>query len=321
MPRSPFLNTDLWRLTTCTFGARCPVQRFVFAALFSGVIFSVPVMAQNVGDIDLDMQGGVVTSPANVPDLTTGADISPNTFDEREQVPVNVPELSAGSPALTKVIAINVPDLIIIGTPDPIDVVIDVPDLVIVGVPGPIELTIDVPDLIIVGRSEDAPNDLASHEQTITIAPTTAVQPETPPASGTDTDPDPQPLTQWCVGAFVAHIGQGMGTAVGFAMPFGSYMVSDARVTPHDCRNSLSFSVEGQTVLLSQGDAPRSYTGSLDLGDGAMRTLVLQCDEDLNLRGHLVTADQNLRIERPVWLIRKAQSPADIADCSEFPDD
>ncbi len=278
-------------------------------------------MAQNAGNIDFDAQSGVVKNPANLPELTTGTDISPKAFDKRENVPVNVPELTAGSSALGKDISINVPDLIIIGTPEPIDVVIDVPDLVIVGLPAPIEITIDVPDLIIVGRPKDAPDDLSSRAQTVTPDEITADQPDTPSVPGPDTDPGPPALAQWCVGAFDAHIGQGMGTAVGFAMPFGNYMVSDGLVTAQDCRNTLAFNVQGQTVLLRQEDTPRSYTGSIDFGDGAVRRLVLQCDEDLNLRGQLVTADQNLRIERPVWLIRKPQSPADLLECSALPDD
>lgn len=253
----------------------------------------------------------------NAPDLTIIA--RPVSVE----ITIDAPNLVIAAKPVSQDIVINVPDLTIVARPAPKEMTIEVPELTIVTKPAPRDIVIDVPDLTIVSRRDEEPDAPLSSELTVTTGKTTANQPDTPSTTGTVTSPDtdPQGIAQWCVGDFDAHIGRGVGTAVGFAMPFGDYMVSDSRVTAQDCRNTLAFNVQGQTVLLSQGETPRSYSGGLDFGDGAMRTLVLQCDEDLNLRGRLVTADQNLRIERPVWLIRKAQSPADIADCSEPPND
>lgn len=238
------------------------------------------------------------------------------------EITIDAPNLVIAAKPVSQDIVINAPDLTIVARPVPEEITIEVPDLIIVTKPAPRDIVIDVPDLTVVAKRDEEPDAPLSSELTVATGKTTANQPDTPSATDTvtspDTDPDPQGIAQWCVGDFDAHIGRGVGTAVGFAMPFGDYMVSDSRVTAQDCRNTLAFNVQGQTVLLSQGETPRSYSGGLDFGDGAMRTLVLQCDEDLNLRGRLVTADQNLRIERPVWLIRKPQSPADITDCSSL---
>lgn len=121
----------------------------------------------------------------------------------------------------------------------------------------------------------------------------------------------------WCHGTYTSHFGRGTGTAVGFAMPFGQNLVAPAEVNVLACAQGLAVTVQGQSLTLSRMANTRQYSGTMNLGDGPLRTLLLTCDTDLNLRGQLVTADANLSIERPVWMLRDTPGVWDIADCED----
>lgn len=235
------------------------------------------------------------------------------------EVVVIVPDLTiTGQPEPERVV-INVPEITIVGAPDLDRVVIDVPDLVIVGAPDPTRITIDVPDLTIVGApDEDDTSDPDAPDNRLTDLTVTPSQTTT---GSTTTDvPDTNAQAQdWCFGDYTSHIGRGIGTAAGIVMPFGKNLIAPAQVDLISCGDALEVQVQGQTVSLTRASASRLYSGTIDFGDGAMRTLILNCDEDLNLRGKLVTADSNLSIERPVWMMRSNSDSAALANC-DLPD-
>jgi hypothetical protein len=198
-------------------------------------------------------------------------------------------------------IAINVPDLVIVAA-DPVNIAINVPDLVIVGAPEPVELDIDirVPELII-ASAEKSSEDV------------TDVRGSSPPAERPATlqSPDaPEELEDTalaavqCSGNYMMHAGQGQAVASGLSMPVGQTMILPARVENLGCGASLIVTAQGQSISLDASDIPGEFSGSVDLGDGPLRTMILVCGEDLNLRGGLIAQDSNLRITRPMWLIR-----------------
>lgn len=269
--------------------------------------------------IELEVQNITEDAPINLPELTTGATLAPNTPSGQEGIPIHVPELSAGAPTPSKDITLNVPDLVIMGAPEPIDIVIDVPDLVILGVPDPIEIIITVPALTIVGRL-DEPGDETQDDIGIQSTGATALNPS--PEGGLDdtlipgqTEPTAMPVL--CHGDYTAHFGLGMGTAVGFAMPFGQFRSAPAQIDVVNCGDALNATIQGQPVALTFSRETALYSGSINLGDGAQRRLVLNCDEDQNLRGHLTAADANLSIERPVWMIQDAAPAAALTSCDQ----
>lgn len=255
---------------------------------------------------------------------------------------IAVPDLIIVGSETAGPLEINVPDLVIVGSPTAGPLEIAVPDLVIVGseTAGPLEIA--VPDLVIVGSEitgalEITPPDLiivgVEELATLFITPpdlvivgTNAVQSDDslqptdnegslPQTSATNPEPEGTSETeQWCVGAYTAHAGTGVGTALGYSMPVGQTETVPATVRASQCRTALTATLAGQVVTLNLNQAPATYVGSISFGDGVARTMTLECGEDLNLRGTLVAQDSDLRIERPVWLIRDPNSTADLPE-------
>ncbi|GLO69694.1 hypothetical protein MACH17_12110 [Phaeobacter inhibens] len=256
-----------------------------------------------------------------MPELTTGGqpDTESDTQSAKEELPNYVPGLSADPIAPPIDITVDVPDFVIIGAPDQIDIVIDVPDFVIIGAPDPIEITINVPALTVVGRF-DEPDDETQNDVGIQSADATALN--TSSAEGGNdtlnqeaTDPDPTVMPALCHGDYTAFFGQGIGTAVGFEMPFGQFLTVPAQIDVVNCAETLNATIQGQPIALTFSPETALYSGSIDLGDGAQRMLVLSCDEDQNLRGQLTAADADLSIERPVWMIQETAPAAALGSC------
>lgn len=293
-----------------------PTRRIGHAPLAKALLCCLslgsPALAQN---IDLDVQNSRQDPQINLPELITGGMLDPNMSSGTQDIPINVPELSAGGTPPSKDITVNVSDLVIMGAPDPIDIVIDVPDLVIIGVPDSIKMTINVPALTIVGRFDEPDDETRNDTGTQSTDATTP----TPQGTGNaDTTLPPlakAPEAILCYGDYTAYFGQGIGTAVGFQMPFGQFQSAPAQIDVVNCGGALSATIQGQAIALTLSRDRALYSGSINLGDGAQRTLVLSCDEDQNLRGQLVAADANLSIERPVWMIRDAAPAVALRSC------
>ncbi|UWR43621.1 hypothetical protein [Phaeobacter inhibens] len=271
------------------------------AVLFYCLCLGCPAIAQNAQlDVPNTTEEG---PPIDVPELTTGGqpDTESDTQSAKEELPNYVPGLSADPIA------------------PPIDITVDVPDFVIIGAPDPIEITINVPALTVVGRF-DEPDDETQNDVGIQSADATALN--TSSAEGGNdtlnqeaTDPDPTVMPALCHGDYTAFFGQGIGTAVGFEMPFGQFLTVPAQIDVVNCAETLNATIQGQPIALTFSPETALYSGSIDLGDGAQRMLVLSCDEDQNLRGQLTAADADLSIERPVWMIQETAPAAALGSC------
>ncbi|UWR80519.1 hypothetical protein K4K97_00840 [Phaeobacter inhibens] len=307
------------------------------AVLFYCLCLGCPAIAQNA---QLDLPNTTEEGPPiDVPELTTGGqpDTDSDTQSAKEELPNYVPGLSADPIAPPTDITVDVPDFVIIGAPDQIDIVIDVPDFVIIGAPDPIGIVIDVPEFVIIGAPDpieitinvpaltvvgrfDEPDDETQNDVGIQSADATALN--TSSAEGGNdtlnqetTDPNPTAMPALCHGDYTAFFGQGIGTAVGFEMPFGQFLTVPAQIDVVNCAETLNATIQGQPIALTFSPETALYSGSIDLGDGAQRMLVLSCDEDQNLRGQLTAADADLSIERPVWMIQETAPAAALGSC------
>jgi len=244
---------------------------------------------------------------------------------DRVDISINVPQLViVGEDVFedTVDIEIDVPQLVIVGEDvieDTVDIKIDVPQLVIVGeeaIEDTVNIEIDVPQLVIVGREEEQETDgtPSISAQDTGAQPSETTTPALPENAQPETE-DVPPATARCHGTYTMHAGQGQGTASGLTMPVGRTMTLPATIENQECGQSLDFAAQGQSVRLEPTENLGEYSGTINLGDGPMRTIVLVCGEDLNLRGALVARDTNLRIARPLWLIRQTdQNPLECND-------
>ena len=256
--------------------------------------------------------------------------VSLASAQERPELTIDVPGFSVTGREDAH-LTVDVPDFIVIGRV-PNEITVDVPDFTVTGraepevkidVPAfnilgrlPSEIDLIVPDMVIVGRARDDDEDDRDDAKTDRdIAQQLGEQeasldtPENGPAAEADVA---RSLANLCHGPYTAHIGQGVGTAVGFVMPFGRTMQLPAKVDIAKCGAEISVTLQGQAVALSQGVDPRDYSGAINLGDGADRVLFLRCGADQNLRGALVAKDSNLRIERPIWLLHGGTPPEPV---------
>lgn len=242
---------------------------------------------------------------------------------------ITLPDLIVVGKPEPEELAIDLPDFIVVGRPEPKDIVIDIPAFTILGKPEPEELTvslpafvifgkpereeviIDVPEFVVIGRPEDEDDERL--EEGLAKTRTERQNPQ-PPEQGTAIQQDPAREVNdavrgfRCHGSYTAHIGKGLATAQGLAMPVGQTMTRPAQVDAMDCGDSITVTIDGMRIPMKLDKETKVYSGSLpSQGDGANRGLSLSCDDDSHLRGHLVASDANLRIARPVWLMHDSE--------------
>ncbi|PYG28012.1 hypothetical protein [Pelagimonas varians] len=237
----------------------------------------------------------------------------PLTQSERPQVNINAPELVINEPPDTDGFGVQARD--VLGQRSDNLLIIEVPEFTIVGRDPLEDVVIHVPDFVIIAQDED--QEEAKPQETSRLT-DIGIVPLARDPSASDQPPQQEATLGYypmCHGDYAAFFGRGQGTAVGFAMPVGKNLEVKARVEALDCGRSLSVTIRGQNILMSGDLQSRTYSGSFNMGDGAARTLVLMCDQDLGLRGYLTASDQNLAIKRPVWMIGNGVAQFDLTAC------
>lgn len=230
--------------------------------------------------------------------LKLGNETPTQNTQEREGLVPNVDRSLSDQPFPNEII-VNPPEFIITGYPIPSVIIVDVPQFTITGFPIPPTIVVDVPTFIITAQDEDR-DDVKTK---IGVVPGARKSSD----GSTETTNEERTTKLWCFGDYTAHIGRGLGTAVGVSMPFGRTMEVPASVKSKPCDETISVNIQGRSVNMTRTEDLRTYVGSINLGDGADRLLVLRCDEDFSMRGKLAAKDANLKIERPVWLLLKGK--------------
>lgn len=237
----------------------------------------------------------------------------PLTQTERPQIDIDTSNLITSEPPDTNGLGSQARD--ILGHRSDRSITIKVPEFAIVGRTPLTNVVVEVPEFIIIGKDpdkEEIDTQNPSRLSDIGVVPKSRdlSAPAQPPQQ--DATLGFQPM---CHGDYSAFFGRGKGTAVGFAMPLGKHVEVSARVEALDCGKAIYVTIRGQNILMSGDLESRSYSGSFNMGDGAARTLVLVCDQDLSLRGYLTASDQNLAIQRPVWMIGNGVAQFDLTTC------
>ena len=188
----------------------------------------------------------------------------------------NLPNIGSRftSPKGPTAIDIVVPDLLI-AVATPVEIDIYDPDLVIVGAPEPVELDIDirVPELIIAGVKKGS-EDVKDVRWSSPLAERQATLQSTDAPEALE---DKALAAVQCSGDYMMHAGQGQAVASRFSMPVGQTMILPARVENIGCGASLIVTAQGQYMSLDASDIPGEFSGSVDLGDGPLRTMIRVC--------------------------------------------
>ncbi len=121
-----------------------------------------------------------------------------------------------------------------------------------------------------------------------------------------------------CSGGYDIYSSGASATAGAMTIPVGTPVQSNAQIAMGQCGREMVLEAQGMSMVLYQDVMDeRSYTGSLQAGDGVDREVTLRVGEDRNLRGAIVAKDPNMSVTRPLWFMLTDPQETRFEDCED----
>ena len=240
---------------------------------------------------------------------------------EPESIVVDLPPLTIVGRADPEEIIVDLPLLVIVGKEPPETITVELPPLTIVGRSEPEEIEVDLPLLTIVGREEEDNSDESDAEDSNTdigiVEGSAPLKPFilTPTTPETPEQPSVAQATDWCNGVYQGTFSRPVAEVQAFVPLMGQAVTVTAQVAARQCGDVLNVTMQGIALDMVGDRASRTYSGTLNMGDGAARVMVLTCGADLTLTGALRASENGVSVRRDIVLTRSQAALPDFAGC------